>query len=141
MNGNPDVIPRFHGQAGVRDYIFGADLNNAALIHGLPRIEQHVMQHLAHLAGVEFGRPEIVIDAEVDADWRARSRQVHGVFEKLRDTAGTPNRRSSLCERQQLRGQRSRAIACGNSLLQHVADRIARLCLSHRQSKTALHDG
>ena len=60
------------------------DLNDAAFGHGLTRVEKNVVEDLTDLAGVDFGKPEIVRNVDVDAGLRAGACEM----DRIRDEPG-----------------------------------------------------
>ena len=76
------------------------DFDDSAIWHRLPRVEQDIMEDLAHLAGIDIGGPEILSDPDTDAGRcpaRARSNRV---LEYFGHGSHMADRSASLGERQ-----------------------------------------
>ena len=84
-NGDPDVRIA---------QVFGTNLDDPAFRHGLPRVEQDVMEHLPDLAGIDLGTAEVVRNADFNTGLRAGARQVDGIDHELGNVNQAADRRA-----------------------------------------------
>ena len=73
------------------------------------------MEHLADLARIDLGGPEVFGDIDLNADRGAGACKLNSVRDELGDGNHAPDRSAAFGKGQQLRGQECRALAgaCG----------------------------
>jgi hypothetical protein len=83
-----------------KDHVFGANVDDAAARHRLLRVEQDVVKHLADLADIDFGRPEIVRHVDAGGHGRTGTCKVNGIHDELDRGSQAPYRNATLGEGQ-----------------------------------------
>ena len=136
-DGDPDIRARVGSLTIAEDHVRRPYFNDSALRHGLPGIEEDIVENLADLAGVDFGRPEIDRNVDVDADRSARAREVDGILDEFGDRNDTADGSATLGKNQQLRGKESRALTGARGPFQDLLKRVVRTQLrKHNQNIT-----
>ena len=82
------------------------------------------MEHLSNLAGIDFGKTEVVRDADLDTGLRAGAGQVDGICDELGDGDQPADRGAAFGKRQQLRRQKYGPLAGVCGIVQDVLYRL-----------------
>ena len=104
---NLDVSPLFQKRIPTRPclHVLHLDVEDAPLGHGLIRVDDQVLDHLADLAGIHLDRPQPPGQGEITADVGPPQNKGGRMLDNLGDGGCLFDGRSSLGKGQQLLGQ------------------------------------